>query len=128
MDTLQEGQVEALYSLAFANYQSGLWNQAEEIFLALCEKCPLEGRFWFGLGASLQEGGKFQDALKAWAMTALLQKEDPYPHFHAAECYLSIQDSEEAKKALEEAGSRLNLDHPLKEKVEILQKQWERAI
>ena len=90
----------------------------------LCTRRPLESRFWFALGATLQESKSYSDALHAWAMAALLQKEDPYPHFHAAECCFSLQWSEDAAMALKEAEVRTPKTHPLKGKISLLKEQW----
>jgi hypothetical protein len=34
------------------------------------------------------------DALKAYAMAALLDAKDPYPHFYSAQCYADLEDRE----------------------------------
>ena len=57
-------------------------------------------------------------------MAALLREKDPYPHFHAAECYFSIKETTEATKALGEALLRLENQHPLQEKITLLKDQW----
>lgn len=105
-ELLSDAEAELFYSYAFAHYQSGHSKEAIEAFHVLCARRPLESRFWFGLGASLQEERKYQDALHAWAMTALLNPDDPYPHFHAAECYLSLNLPQDAEKAFQEARLR----------------------
>lgn len=131
MDLLKKGkelmsdeEVESLYLYAYSHYNSGHWTEAADIFRLLCTRRPLDSRFWFGLGASLQEGNSYFDALHAWAMAALLKKEDPYPHFHAAECYFSLGTYEEASKALNEASLKLEMHHPLNEKISLLREQW----
>jgi type III secretion system low calcium response chaperone LcrH/SycD len=116
--------VEQSYAYGFAQYGSGNWNTAADIFRTLCTKRPLEYRFWFALGATLQEAGSYQDALHSWAMAALLKKEDPYPHFHAAECCFSLQWTQDGALALDETDVRIDSEHPLKGKVELLREQW----
>ena len=123
---LSDEEVEKFYAFGFAQYGSGNWNQAADVFRVLCTRRPLESKFWFALGATLQEAGSYQDALYSWAMAALLKTEDPYPHFHAAECCLSLHMTKDAAKALEEAQHRIQkeLPHPLKDKVALLKQQW----
>lgn len=116
--------VEKFYGYGFAQYGSGNWAEAIEVFRLLCTRRPLEPRFWFALGAALQETASYEDSLHAWAMAALLQKEDPYPHFHAAECCFSLSLLDDAFKALEEADSRSDSFHPLKEKIALLKERW----
>ncbi len=116
---------EALYTHAFAQYQTGGIEKAIEAFRVLCAEQPLEARFWFGLAASLQEGRDYKLALHAWAMAALLDPKDPYPHFHAAECSLSIDDRKDAILALQEAQKRIDdAKHPLQDRILVLKEAW----
>ena len=121
---MKEEEIEQFYAYGFAQYGSGNWGQAADVFRVLCTRRPMEGKFWFALGATLQEAGSYQDALYSWAMASLLNREDPYPHFHAAECCLSLQMTQDAAKALKETETRIQDDHPLKEKVTLLKEQW----
>jgi type III secretion system low calcium response chaperone LcrH/SycD len=123
---LSDTEVESFYAYAFAQYGSGNWKEAADVFRVLCTRRPLESRFWFGLGATLQEAGSYQDALHAWAMAALLEKDDPYPHFHAAECCFSLQLSQDASLALKESEKRIEPQsaHPLRPKITLLRQQW----
>ncbi len=123
---LSEDDVEKFYSYGFAQYGSGNWNEAADVFRVLCTRRPFEPRFWFALGATLQEAGTYHNALHSWAMAALLKKEDPYPHFHAAECCFSLRMSSDAAKALAESESRIpgEENHPLKGKISLLKEQW----
>ncbi|PIS02771.1 MAG: hypothetical protein COT85_01700 [Chlamydiae bacterium CG10_big_fil_rev_8_21_14_0_10_42_34] len=119
-------EVEKFYTYGFAHYGTGNWAEAADVFRVLCTKRPLEARFWFALGATLQEARSYHDALHSWAMAALLTKEDPYPHFHAAECCFSLLMKEDASKALMEAEQRAlkEPNHPLKDKIGLLKQQW----
>lgn len=123
-ELLSDEEVESFYLYGYSHYNSGDWAEAADIFRLLCTRRPLDARFWFGLGAALQEGSSYFDALHAWAMAALLKKEDPYPHFHAAECYFSLAEHEEAGKALQEALLKIETNHPLQEKIFLLREQW----
>jgi type III secretion system low calcium response chaperone LcrH/SycD len=115
-------EIDQMYFLGYAKYGSGLWDEAAEIFQLLCTRKPLEQKYWFALGASLQQKASYTLALNAWAMCALLSPLNPYPHFHAAECALSLEQIDDAKVALENAKSRIQEnDHPLIAKIELLQ-------
>lgn len=122
---ISDEEVEQFYAYGFAQYGTGNWSEAADVFRVLCTRRPMEARFWFGLAATLQEAESYLDALHAWAMAALLRADDPFPHFHAAECYFSMQDREEAAKALAEVEMRIDEQHPLKGKVALLKEQWE---
>ena len=116
---------EQFYAHGYALYQSGRAKDAVDVFRVLSARQPFELRFWFGLGASLQEDRSYSEALCAWAMAALLEPADPYPHFHAAECAYSLHQKDEALKALAEAKARIkDSSHPLKGPVELLEERW----
>ena len=70
------------------------------------------------------ERKKYEEALYAWAMAALLDKSNPYPHFHAAECAFSMNNLRDAKLALKEAETRMEKEHPLQEKISLLKELW----
>ena len=116
---------EAFYSKAYAHYQTNQTAEAAEIFKVLCARRPMEARFWFGLGASLQGSANYENALYAWAMAALLDPENPYPHFHAAECSDSLNLHKDASLALIEAKNRIqDPAHPLHGPIALLENQW----
>ncbi len=103
-----------LYTSAFTFYQQKSFEQSQNLFLQLCMTNPFEETFWRGLASSLQMLSRWKEALHAWCISALLSDHDPLPHFHAAECFFSLNDSEEASKAILQAEKRLDA-HPDKE-------------
>ncbi len=123
---LTEEEVERFYAYGFAQYGIGNWIEASDVFRILCTRRPLEARYWFALGATLQESGSYDEALHSWAMAALLKTEDPYPHFHAAECCFSLSSPLEGAKALNESEARIKKEpsHPLSERISLLRQQW----
>jgi type III secretion system low calcium response chaperone LcrH/SycD len=130
-DLIQEAKkappldTEAFYTKAYAHYQANQPDLAAEIFTVLCTRQPMEKRYWFGLGASLQESKNYEKALYAWAMTALLDPENPYPHFHAAECSDSLEQYNDALLAIREAQNRVSdPQHPLYAPIALLEEQW----
>lgn len=98
----QEDQ-ELLYQAAYEAYTLGNYEEARGIFEGLVMASSLEPRFWFGLASSYQMERKFEKALKVWAAAALVDPTSPYPHLHAAECFIHSDNPQEAKKALEAA-------------------------
>jgi type III secretion system low calcium response chaperone LcrH/SycD len=128
---IQEGlkaptiDIEAFYAQAYAHYQSNQTAEAAEIFSVLCARHPLESRFWFGLGASFMGCANYEKALYAWAMAALLDPSNPYPHFHAAECSDSLKQYRDASLAIQEAKQRISdPQHPLQSPIALLEEQW----
>jgi type III secretion system low calcium response chaperone LcrH/SycD len=125
MQEISEDDVERFYAYGFAQYNAGGWEEAARVFKLLCTRRPMESRFWFALGATFQEANLYREAMHSWAMAALLKKEDPYPHFHAAECAFSLQMLKDGSLALQEAAKRITEQaHPLREKISLLKQQW----
>ncbi len=104
----QEGQNE-LYATAYNLYNDGDYGMAAKVFTKLVLSAPLNRGFWKGLASSEQMKKEYTAALHAWCMVVLLNDKDPLPHFHAAECYLSQDNAEEANKALKAAEQLLDL-------------------
>jgi type III secretion system low calcium response chaperone LcrH/SycD len=112
-ETLQEwteGEQEKIYASAYLFYETGNYGQGSDFFTQLVLANPFAEKYWRGLAACRQMEKKHLDALHAWCLAALLNEDDPSPHFHAAECLFSMQDNEEALKALAEAEKRLKKD------------------
>ena len=120
---IAEQKQELLYATAYALYETGDYAGATDVFTTLCLKSPFSEVYWRGLASSRQMQKEYEAALPAWALVALLCEKDPLPHFHAAECYLSLQNREEALKALKAAEGLLTTSQEharLKEKIQIL--------
>jgi tetratricopeptide (TPR) repeat protein len=111
-----------LYMASCLHYEKGHIKEAIEGFSLLVLIAAEQANHWFGLAASWQVKGDYEKSLKAWSITALLDPENPLPHFHAAECLLSQNKKNEALKALRAAENR----HPprdLQEKIQLLKTQ-----
>ncbi|MBN1914895.1 MAG: SycD/LcrH family type III secretion system chaperone [Parachlamydiales bacterium] len=98
----------SLYAQGYAFYQQGQYEKGAEIFKILTLHDPMEEKFFKGLASCYQMQGFFEKATESWAICALLDKNDPYPHFHAAECLISLGEKNDAIKALLEAKKRLS--------------------
>ncbi len=123
--SLSEKEAESFYAFGFSLYGGGSFQEAVDVFEVLCVQRPLEHRHWFGLASSLQESGEYQKALPAWAMAAIINAADPYPHLHAAECCFSLKQMKEAKIALQAAVARAQDNTILLDQITLLQKRWE---
>jgi type III secretion system low calcium response chaperone LcrH/SycD len=97
---VEKSEMELLYFEAYQAYQKDLFQEALELFRWLTILNPFEKKYWLGLGASQQLKTSYEPALKAYAIAYLLDCYDPFPHFHAFECYLALKDYPEAEKAL----------------------------
>ncbi len=125
---LSEKEAESFYAFGFSLYGAGSFKKAADVFEVLCVQRPLQHRHWFGLASSLQESGEYDKALPAWAMAAILDSSNPYPHFHAAECCFSLKQIKEAKTALQAALTRVQDNSTLKDQIILLQQRWDEAL
>ncbi|NHB90847.1 SycD/LcrH family type III secretion system chaperone [Photorhabdus cinerea] len=89
--------LEQLYSLAFNQYQSGKWQDANKIFQALCMLDHYDARFFLGLGACRQAMGQLEQAIQSYSYGAMLDINEPRFPFHAAECLLQLGELDGAE-------------------------------
>jgi len=97
---LDDKQMDGLYAMGYNFYQAGKYDDALKIFRALCVFDQLEPKHWIGMGATLQMLKKYEDAANAYGFAAIMNCHDPRPSFHAAECYIALNDREKAEAAL----------------------------
>lgn len=112
---------EQLYAMSFLLYEKGDYATAIGFFTKLVSTNPFMAKYWRGLASSQQMQKEYLAAIQAWSLVALLDDKDPLPHFHAAECLLSLDNRQEAMKALNAAESLLSSnDEALRDKIHLL--------
>lgn len=109
-----------LYRTGSALYSSGEYRKASYLFSYLVLSDPLASCSWYGLASCKQLLEEYIAAIEAWNVVCKLQPQDPLGYFHAAECYLSIQEKKEALQKLDKAEKLCNEDPLLKNKIQIL--------
>ena len=114
---LNPEEKEAFYAAAYGFYQTGDYEKSEQFFTHLVLNDPFDKRFWKGVASSRQMQKKYQEALHSWSVLCLFDPKNPLPHFHAAECLLSLNQYEEAEKALNCSERLIDETHLLKEKI-----------
>lgn len=105
--SLSKESMEKLYADAYQLYQDGQYEMAKEAFIQLVVLNPWEASYWMGLGAASQLAKDDEQALHAYAIAGYLENENPYPHYHAAQCLIVRNEHEDALKALRLAEERL---------------------
>lgn len=96
-----EDEMEAVYHLAYNAYRQGKHPDARKLFQFLALNDHLESRFWMGLAATCQASGDYRQAVAAYEMAAVLEATNPWPPFHAGECYMAMNEWEKSAKALQ---------------------------
>ncbi|MCB1106705.1 MAG: SycD/LcrH family type III secretion system chaperone [Chlamydiia bacterium] len=105
--TFSKDDLRVLYALAFTLYEGGDVQEAKKVFERLISCDPFTQKYWMGLAACSQQEKNYEEALKGWGMASLLENSNPTPHFHAAECYMALENRDEGKKAIEACRKRL---------------------
>lgn len=103
---MTDQQLENLYRHGYELYQKDNYAESVTFFNWLVILNPFIPKYWMGLAANRQLLGQYEKALQAYSIAALEDKVDPYPHFHAYECYEAMGNREEGKNALIEAKER----------------------
>ncbi|MBQ7585406.1 MAG: tetratricopeptide repeat protein [Desulfovibrionaceae bacterium] len=100
---LSASVLEDRYKLAYKLYQSGQWQEAEDVFRWLCFFNGTAKANWMGLGASLQGQEKWEEALTAYGLALAWSEEGQIePLYYIGICHYMLGHKEEAKQAFEE--------------------------
>jgi len=98
---LSEQDLEQVYAVAYGKYQQGAYKDAVQLFRYLVSLDPETYKFVLGLAASHHKLKEYLAAGNLYVLASLRSPSDPVPYFHAADCYLRLDDKELAKSALE---------------------------
>lgn len=121
--------VEGGYGMAFDHYEKGRYLEAYDLFVTLAAIDTKDKRHWMGIGATAQMLKRYAEAVEAYSVAAHLDStlSDPYPHFHAAECFYTMGDIKNAWRAIESArkvADNSQGDPHLKSRIALLRKSW----
>ena len=100
---LSDDDLEAIYGLAYGQYENGQYADAERTFAVLCFHDHKSERFWLGLGAARQQLKAFAGAVMAYSQAAEAGSVNPFVPLHAAECYFALGLYAEALHGLDVA-------------------------
>lgn len=92
--------LEKVYQEGYIAYQQHAYENSASIFRWLIFFNPFITKFWLSLGSSLHMKQDYHGALHAYAVSALLEDTNPYPHYYAHLCYTFLNQPQEAAKAL----------------------------
>ncbi len=94
--------LELCYRIGYNAFNAGDAQSAYKMFLFLCHFDHLEPKYWFGLGASLQRLGRFDDAALIYGTASVMSGGDTTALLHAADCWLSAGERDSARGLLEQ--------------------------
>ena len=82
--------LEFFYAQAYALYNQGKYTEALYLFQMLIMMDPTQSRHAMGSAACLHRMGKYEAAGQIYLLSAPLDKENPLPYFHGADCYIKL--------------------------------------
>jgi type III secretion system low calcium response chaperone LcrH/SycD len=99
--------LEGIYAYAYRYYDLKRYKEALPLFAFLCSQNLENSIYWLGLGGCYQQLREYEKAAEAYGFAAVYneKKNDPYPAYYAAECYLSLKKIPQALKAMKSAFS-----------------------
>ncbi|MCG8530944.1 MAG: SycD/LcrH family type III secretion system chaperone [Desulfovibrionales bacterium] len=103
---ITEGQMEAMYAVAYNQFQNGKYDDAAKSFSLLSMFDPLEYKYLFGIASCFHMKGDYQAASLYYIVASGLDENDPAPFLHVGECMLAMKDKEGATEALKIALER----------------------
>lgn len=92
--------LDALYAMGYNLYENAKYAEAVDVFRVLTLFEKEQRKNWMGLGAAYQMQKEYDRALQSYAYAALLDENDPYAPFHAAECFFSQEQNEKGSHVL----------------------------
>ncbi len=98
-----EKELDAIYALAYSEFDRGQLSEAEKTFGTLCQLDHTAERAWLGLGAVREKQQNFGGAILAYSMLPAIGSANPAGPLRAAACYLAISELDAAAEALSNA-------------------------
>jgi len=97
---IDENSLNTAYTLAYASYNSGHYEEALNYFILLVFWDARDANFHFGLAATYHMLQNYKKALEQYVAAASLDVANPLPWFHMADCYARQENWEMAVVAL----------------------------
>ncbi|MDF2576639.1 MAG: sycd5 [Chlamydiales bacterium] len=91
---------ELMYAKAYQHYSQGQYEEAMPLFRALVYLEGIEHKYSFGLAACMHMQQMYQEATKMYLFAAQLDASNPLANFHAADCFIQLEDYFSAKMTL----------------------------
>ena len=108
---LTDSSMEAVYAVAYNEFQASRFEEAHRLFVFLCMFDHLNQKYWMALGACRFAAQNYGAAAAAYGVAGMIDDADPEPPLRAADCYLADGDIETAVEALDH-GIKLCGDNP----------------
>lgn len=100
---LSQNSFDCLFSVGETLLKKNEAERAAALFTLLTVLDPSWFRHWFYLGMALQDLKEYKEAVKAYEKANKITEESPLPHFFLTECFLSLDDPQNASVHFEKA-------------------------
>lgn len=97
---LTDSSMEAVYAVAYNEFQANRFDEAHRLFVFLTMFDHLNYKYWMALGACRFGAKDYGAAGAAYGMAGMIEDDDPVPPLRAADCYLADGDVDTAIEAL----------------------------
>lgn len=94
-------EVETLYAAGYQLYRQGDLKNSTAIFEYLCIHENDDARFWTALAVAMQKQKKWDPAIDAYSMAALLDATNVSLYLYATECLMASRQWSRAKQSLD---------------------------
>ena len=126
--TLSSQQISSLYAMGYHFYRNGKYEDAKPIFRLLSTVQADDRKHWLGLAGCYQMLKEYKAAIECYSVAAIQNPNDPYPHWHAAECFYRSNHKEKAFTTLNSAIEIAQLDvikfQPLISQLQLIRQVW----
>lgn len=112
---LKPEMIEGLYGQAYRLYNTGNYREAMSLFRLLLLLNVTEPKYAMGLASSMHMMKHYEPATQMYAICAILDPNNPVPHYHASDCWVKIGDPASALISLELAVERAGDDPQYKQ-------------
>lgn len=86
-------QLENIYNVGYQCFQQGNYKKAVGIFRLLFVMNPLETKYIFSLGLSLEKDKQIYPASTAYLLNTFLDETNPVPTFRVGVCFLEMKEN-----------------------------------
>lgn len=97
---IDKDTIDILYAHAYQLYNSGKYKQAEIVFIFLSFMDPSSVPIRLGIAASMHKNKEYREAIDAYQAIVPMDPYNPMPLFHAADCWLELNEPLEAAGCL----------------------------
>lgn len=97
LSQFDDKSMEAIYSAAYALYETSAYEKALPLFQFLCFYDHYNTKYFFGLAGCQKMLGQFEAAVITYSYLTVLDASHPEPPFYAADCHARLGRYQEAE-------------------------------